>query len=223
MKLFKEKGILIYCFLPIVLLMTCVSLLTTNLYLQLSLDKYKSHSSIEFDKEFVSEKIMGYLNYKYPDLYFGANETDKTILLKDIEIRHMKDVLDVFTILRIVGFLSLILCVLNGYYLWKRNKNKLYNTLKKVWIAPSILISIIGVACLIDFDALFTLFHQIAFRNNDWILSYNDALIQLLPFDFWLVSTILLISLFLISLFSLALIGKYKERKLKCTFKRITK
>jgi integral membrane protein (TIGR01906 family) len=53
------------------------------------------------------------------------------------------------------------------------------------------LVILVGVLSLLDFDALWTRFHQIAFRNDLWQLDPNsDYLIMLFPEPFWFAATI---------------------------------
>jgi len=53
------------------------------------------------------------------------------------------------------------------------------------------LVVLVGVLSLMDFDALWTRFHQIAFRNDLWQLDPSrDYLIMLFPEPFWFTATI---------------------------------
>jgi integral membrane protein (TIGR01906 family) len=53
------------------------------------------------------------------------------------------------------------------------------------------LVVVVGVLSLLDFDALWTRFHQIAFRNDLWQLDpTSDYLIMLFPEPFWFTATI---------------------------------
>ena len=53
------------------------------------------------------------------------------------------------------------------------------------------LVLLVAVLSWIDFDALWTRFHQIAFRNDLWLLDpTKDYLIMLFPEPFWLAATI---------------------------------
>lgn len=48
-------------------------------------------------------------------------------------------------------------------------------------------VAAIAVAAVIDFDSLFTLFHQIAFTNDLWLLDpRTDLLIRLMPIEFFI-------------------------------------
>lgn len=54
-----------------------------------------------------------------------------------------------------------------------------------------VLVILVAVLSWIDFDALWTRFHQIAFRNDLWLLDpTQDYLIMLFPEPFWLAATI---------------------------------
>jgi integral membrane protein (TIGR01906 family) len=53
------------------------------------------------------------------------------------------------------------------------------------------LVVLVGVLSLMDFEALWTRFHQIAFRNDLWQLDPSrDYLIMLFPEPFWFTATI---------------------------------
>ncbi len=54
----------------------------------------------------------------------------------------------------------------------------------------------VGGYLIIDFDTAFTVFHQMFFTNDDWILYSNDVLIILLPTNFWMVSGLIILALF---------------------------
>jgi integral membrane protein (TIGR01906 family) len=57
-------------------------------------------------------------------------------------------------------------------------------------------IVVVGVMALIDFDAFWTRFHQIAFRNGLWLLDpTRDYLIMLFPEPFWFAGTIRFVTL----------------------------
>src|SRR5260370_5686502 len=53
------------------------------------------------------------------------------------------------------------------------------------------LVVLVGILSLMDFDALWTRFHQVAFRNDLWQLDPSrDYLIMLFPEPFWFTATI---------------------------------
>lgn len=204
----KVTRIIIYITLPIFLLMFFASILTTKQYLYLSEGLYASHEHIEFDHGVVSDRVMGYLNYRYDSLQVYE---DGEPVFRDIEIRHMVDVKNLYTALRLVALGSLIVAVSCSYYQYKKSEKYLLETYKNLYLGPVVFIFVLGGYILIDFSAAFTAFHKIFFDNNDWQLRYDDALIQLLPFYFWMVSAITILVLFALSL---GLIHLYARKKL---------
>ena len=65
------------------------------------------------------------VNYQYDDLLFGSDENDTEILMELEDIVHMKDVKDVYTMLRLMALGALIIAVSLSFYLYKKDKNSL--------------------------------------------------------------------------------------------------
>ncbi len=192
--------ILINITLPVFLIMLFASILTTNQYLQLSKGLYESHDEIEFDFNFASDRIMGYLNYRYDDLDVEYNEGGESYRMRDTEIRHMVDVKNLYTTLRLVALGCLIVAISMSYLLYRKDKYNLYKAYKTLPIGPLFFIMFVGGYVIIDFQTAFTTFHKIFFSNNDWLLRSDDILILMLPTNFWMVSGISILVLFSISL-----------------------
>ena len=184
---------LLFISFPIFVIALAASLLTTRPYMNLSKGLYDSHAEIEYDHDYVSGELMDYLNYRRDDLFFGPDAETEGPVMRDIEIRHMEDVKDVYTGVRIAGAIALLVFVLSGLVLYKKNMRLFYTSLRDIYILPSFVILFLGGWFIIDFSMVFTLFHEIFFTNDDWILSSNDVLIQLLPQMFWMVSGALIL------------------------------
>ncbi len=191
----KILRIIMWVLYPIILIMLFASLLTTSPYLMLSKGLYDSHDDITYDYDYVASEIMSYLNYGRDDLDIGADaETDPPpYVMREIERNHMEDVKDLYTILRLVALGSLVIVIAIGIFMYKKDKAFLFETLKNIYWVPLMFVAFIGTWVLIDFGRLFTWFHQIFFTNDDWILRSDDALIQLLPQTFWMVSGIIIL------------------------------
>src|SRR5207302_11152012 len=70
------------------------------------------------------------------------------------------------------------------------------------------LVVLVGVLSLMDFDALWTRFHQIAFRNDLWQLDPSrDYLIMLFPEPFWFTATIRMATSVALQTVLIALLG----------------
>jgi len=192
--------IIISILVPFFLLIFFASLLTTKPYLQLSKGLYESHSDVYFDHDYAIERIAGYLNYRYDNLDFGINEFDSDIILRDTEISHMVDVKNLYTTLKISATISLIIAISLSYLMYKKDYNELYKTFKNIYFGPMFFVMFLGVSFVVNFDRAFTVFHQLFFTNDDWILYSTDVLIILLPQMFWLVSGVIILVLFSISL-----------------------
>ena len=191
------------------------SLLTTKAYLNISKGHYESHQYIVFDHDYVADRIMGYLNYEYEDIYIGLNaDDDVNIIFRDTEIRHMEDVKDLYTMLRIVSLSGAIISAgIIIYMIKKKDFMALATVFKNMWKYPMIFVLFIGAFMIIDFNAIFTIFHKLFFTNDDWLLYYTDVLIQLLPSAFWMVSGLIILALFVVELFGLKYFGKWIEKK----------
>jgi integral membrane protein (TIGR01906 family) len=173
--------------------MVLAQLLTSRWYLSVSEGQYDSHQAITYDHGYVARELIDYLNYRHDDLTFGATESDTTILMRDIEIRHMVDVKNLYTTLRITALLSGIMAFALLYYEYKKDKVLMIETLETMFLIPLMFTIFIGTWVLIDFNRLFTRFHELFFSNDDWLLRSDDVLIQLLPSAFWMVSGIIIL------------------------------
>lgn len=203
----RLSRIIIFITLPIFLLMLFASILTTKQYLLVSEGLYDSHEEITFDHEEVSDRVMGYLNYRYDTLQVFE---DGEPVFRQIELDHMEDVKNLYSALRLVALGALVVAVSLSVFQYKKDRVYLLNTYKNMYQGPFVFIFVLGGYILIDFGAAFTAFHKLFFNNNDWQLRWDDALIQLLPFTFWMVSAIIILVLFALSLALIHFIAKKK-------------
>lgn len=194
------KGIISFC-VPFTLLIVFASILTTKPYLLVSEGKYAYHDKIEFDYDYAADRIMGYLNYRYDTLQYQFE--DGTDAFRQTEIDHMVDVKNLYTNLRIAAGISLILAVILSVNLYRRDQKEFWLTYKNMFIGPMFFVMFVGGYVLIDFGTAFTVFHKIFFTNDDWILYSTDTLILILPSNFWMVSGLIILSLFSLSIFGI--------------------
>ena len=77
---------------------------------------------------------------------------------------------------------------------------------------------LIGLACAIDFNRIFVLFHEIVFRNDDWLFSYHeDPIILFLPERFFLQCALIIVGTVLLGcgvLLTLYFVQKRKAKRL---------
>src|ERR1700716_906524 len=109
------------------------------------------------------------------------------------EVTHMEDVqrlIQFFLQMQIVAAAAVVLRVVVAFA-FDRASAPIGREL--LWSAALMvaLVVLVGVLSLMDFDALWTRFHQIAFRNDLWQLDPSkDYLIMLFPEPFWFPATI---------------------------------
>lgn len=196
----KIMKITISILIPFFLIIFFASLLTTTPYLLLSKGHYASHEDIYFDHDYAIDRIIGYLNYRYDNLEFGVDESDTSVIMRNIEISHMVDVKDLYTKLRVSALLSIGIAVSLSFVMYKRDYKEFYKTYKSMYFGPMLFVIFLGVSFLIDFNGAFTIFHKLFFSNDDWLLYSTDVLILLLPLNFWMISGIIILVLFSLSL-----------------------
>ncbi len=77
---------------------------------------------------------------------------------------------------------------------------------------------VIGLACAIDFNRIFVLFHQIVFNNNDWLFSpKEDPIILFLPERFFMQCALIIVGTVLLGcvlLLTLYFLHKKKQKNL---------
>jgi integral membrane protein (TIGR01906 family) len=129
-------------------------------------------------------------------------------LYNDKETAHMKDVK---TLMRLVfrlneASLAIILAYVGGVVLWSRERSPRDAAKYALYGvgAGFVVVAVIGAFALTGFDAAWTKFHEIAFRNDLWELDpRTDRLIQMFPEPFWKDMTFLVGGLTLVQVFTI--------------------
>lgn len=155
---------------------------------------------------FEKEEIVK--NYNYVIDYL-LNPKDQVFKLPSIPYSkygqiHFRDVKAIFIftdiLLIITGIFSVVGLALN---IKRKNFNFLKQTSSILIILPIVLLT----AFIINFDAAFTLFHKIFFRNDYWIFDPKlDPIIKILPQEFFLHAALLIIILIILSIIVLKLL-----------------
>ena len=111
---------------------------------------------------------------------------DGTALFNEREISHMIDVRDLSIIMLLCWRILTAVFLITSYFGWK-NKwlPSLVTALGNGAKITLILIITILIFVWIDFNQLFTLFHQIFFTGDSWLFYLSDTLIRLFPMKFW--------------------------------------
>ena len=193
------RWLFILC-LPLMLLTAGIAVAANCSWLyQYGFDKYDVGSTTGLDDDQLEKAANGLIGYFNSD-----EETISLTVLKDgqpfelfneREVAHIKDVKDLFQLdyWILVGTLSYILVYACTYLFYREKeyrpmlaRSALYGSALTL-----ILMLVVGLGALLNFDEFFWQFHLISFDNNLWQLNpATDYLIMLFPQGFWYDATI---------------------------------
>ncbi len=130
----------------------------------------------------IKENYNALIDYCSP--FFFGELSFPSLRASESGLSHFAEVKTIFNIIYIVGAVSLLLCVISFII---KIKNKEYKFLRTAAITAIVLPVIVVVASLINFEALFNLFHRVVFSNDDWIFNpATDPIITLLPENYFM-------------------------------------
>lgn len=134
----------------------------------------------EKELETISKDIITYLKGKEEPRFLEKHFNEREVL-------HMIDVLELFELSRIIKFISgLTALVIVLFFLKKNSSGLMGKWLSLGLFANHLLLLILLVLILVDFTKYFTIFHEIFFSNDLWLLDpRTDLLIQMLPEPFF--------------------------------------
>lgn len=172
----------------------------------------------EKDLMFITENMLKYLKDERNTLDMQVTVNNK---LEEVfgqrEKAHMVDVKDLFimgTSIRNVGAIILVLFMIYFYF----NKNiafKILGFIKYVFLAIIGLILLLSSLLVINFNKYFTIFHEIFFDNDLWLLDPNeDILINIVPEDFFFETSMYILILFSFLMIISITIAEIIKRKL---------
>ncbi|MGN0505436.1 MAG: TIGR01906 family membrane protein [Lachnospiraceae bacterium] len=81
-------------------------------------------------------------------------------------------------------------------------------------IVMCVLPLIVAVASAVDFNRIFVLFHEIVFRNDDWLFSYTeDPIILFLPERFFMQCALIIVATVLLGAAALLCLYFYRKKR----------
>ena len=103
------------------------------------------------------------------------------------ELKHMRDVQNIYQPAWRIWQMALILSVLCGLALnWrKENRADFASALRTGGLFTVGLVFIVGLGAIIAWQAWFLLFHQLFFAAGSWMFNFSDTLMRLFPEKFW--------------------------------------
>lgn len=158
---------------------------------------------VTLDKQTIAKNFHSIVHYL--SFFYRGEMIVPDFVLSQNALRHFQDVKNIFDILEIYLIISPFIIV---PFIISCIKEHHFHFLRLTGTFILSMMIIIGIACLIDFNQVFTLMHQILFRNSYWIMDPSiDPVINIFPESFFallgglLVSGIALISVFMIGLY----------------------
>jgi integral membrane protein (TIGR01906 family) len=179
-----------------------VLLITSNIRFLVSDVSYYKHGFREFDADQATGVSMPQLDAAAQQIvnYFHNSDDQLRVLVtmngneqslfNQRETEHMHDVKSLMQLVFHLNTLSLVVVI--GYIalvvLWARERSLralAWQSLGGIALGL-VVVGVVGGFALVGFDAAWTRFHEIAFRNNLWELNpATDHLIQMFPEPFW--------------------------------------
>ena len=155
------------------------------------MDKYEISEYTGIDRndiERICEKLAGYLQGTTQDINITADvHGSSREVFNEKEIQHMVDVRSIFDLVRLLTAISIVVFIGCAIALIKiYGKKTFYRGIMITGLVPPVLIIVPLIAAIIDFHGVFTLFHELFFTNELWLLDpETDILIQMLPQPFF--------------------------------------
>ncbi len=155
---------------------------------------FKISETSGFNPVIIKENYNALIDYCSP--FFRGDLVFPSLPASASGISHFAECKVIFNTIYIAGLISLIFTAVS-FFIKSRNEEIKY--LRNCAIATVVLPAIVGLAALINFDALFLLFHKLVFNNNDWLFDpATDPVIMILPEEFFLQCAVIIILVMLI-------------------------
>lgn len=190
-------AIIIGILLPLIVLITAIEFASfdKNFFMnQVKENNVVKNTGIaEADMESVVDEILSYLRGTRTDFDIKAHLTEKGItssapvsIFNEQEMVHMDDVRALLNMTLTIRNIALLIFFIASVYLLKNSKTALIKGLFYGSAIALVIILTIGGIFTFNFDGTFTLFHQLFFFNDLWLMDPNtDLLIWIVPGPFF--------------------------------------
>lgn len=100
---------------------------------------------------------------------------------------HLIDVRKLFSIAIVVNYISIVVaCLLSIILITRKQIRIIHKSIVTGSILSIYFVVVLITLSLINFDFFFIKFHQLIFRNNNWLFNPNDNLVKLFPERFFI-------------------------------------
>lgn len=210
--------------LPLLILLTSMELITFNVnYYKAEYEKHDISKKLSIEESDLMDstvKLLDYLRDDRKDLDFKTKIDGKEQdFFSSRDKMHMIDVKNLFIIGRIIrNVIFIVLLLISAIFIYnKKIRFDIGNFLLTSSIVGVLPIAILVILINIDFYKYFTIFHEIFFTNDLWLLDPNaDRLVNIFPESFFFDTAIRIIMYYLIVqlvLFILSMVFKYFKKQ----------
>lgn len=210
--------------LPLLILLTSMELITFNVnYYKAEYEKHDISKKLSIEESDLMDstvKLLDYLRDDRKDLDFKTKIDGKEQdFFSSRDKMHMVDVKNLFIIGRIIrNVIFIVLLLISAILIYnKKIRFDIGNFLLTSSIVGVLPIVILVILINIDFYKYFTIFHEIFFTNDLWLLDPNaDRLVNIFPESFFFDTAIKIIMYYLIVqlvLFILSMVFKYFKKQ----------
>lgn len=182
---------LLLVLLPAIIILTTVRIALTPVFISI---EYRLPGFPPDEYGFTTEDRLTWAKYSIDYLLGEISHeelsrtrlTDGSALFNQRELSHMLDVRILTTqVLKVWRMLLIFLLSALVFTLASHRKHELLASVKQGALLTIFLIFGVMVFLAINFNQLFTQFHQIFFEGNSWLFLLSDNLIRLFPLRFW--------------------------------------
>ena len=183
--------VMVFCILFSVFTVANTNSFYTKQYIAVGAEKATGMTMEDLDK--TTAMLLDYLNDRRDDLNLEVEKWGKAEqVFDDRETSHMVDVKNLYATAAKVMYISLALSAGILIYLFIKDGKAGFFTgaIKGYQVAvaiSAILIVIFGAAFTFGFNTFWTMFHEVVFTNDLWLLDPRvSTMINMYPLPFWL-------------------------------------
>lgn len=177
-----------FMMIVIICISVCIVLFTKHIY-YLDIHYLNIGEGLNLSVDKIKENYDILINYQ--SIFYKGDLVLPDFVMSQSGIKHFKEVKVVF---EIVQYIALFGGIIGAYITYKKYKQQDSLFFKYTTLTTCFTPLLIGTLAMINFDKAFILFHQIVFRNNDWIFDiYIDPVILILPETFFMHCFILIV------------------------------
>lgn len=133
-----------------------------------------------FSKKVIRENYDALIDYNQ---FFYSGKLKLTLPMSREGKIHFEEVKRIFVG---IEYLCVITLILSCFLIKRKIRSRNIDFLRSASIITVLLPVIVGILCAVNWDAAFTLFHEIMFRNDYWIFDEaTDPVIMILPDAFF--------------------------------------